>query len=64
MDSMWDYQVMTYRVGWSGFRFEKIEEDLKELGRQGWELTSTLAPSFGSGQAIDVAVIVKRPLGH
>jgi hypothetical protein len=55
-----EYKVLTYKLGWKGFKYEQIEQDLNELGSQGWEAVSTLAPSFGQGQALDLAVIVKR----
>ena len=51
---------MTYKVGWKGFKYDEIENHLNELGRDGWEMLSTVAPSFGSGQAMEVAVILKR----
>lgn len=59
MSDEWTYKVLTYKVGWKGFKFDQIEQELNEYGRQGWEVISTLAPSFGAGQAIEVAVIMK-----
>lgn len=61
MATNWDYKVRTYKLGWSGFKYDEIEKELSELGHDGWEITSTIAPSFGAGQAIEVAVILKRP---
>ncbi|MFJ9854729.1 DUF4177 domain-containing protein [Streptomyces sp. NPDC101150] len=45
-----------------GFDYARMERDLNDLGRQGWEALSTLAPSCGAGQAIEV-VVLKRALG-
>jgi hypothetical protein len=36
------------------------EQDLNDLGREGWEALSTLAPSYGQGQAIEIAVMLKK----
>lgn len=58
--TQWEYKVVTYKFGWKGFKYDEIENDLNELGRDGWEMLSTVAPSFGSGQAMEVAVILKR----
>lgn len=61
MNTQWDYKVLTYQLSWTGFKYDKIEKDLIELGREGWEMNSTIAPSFGAGQAIEVALILKKP---
>lgn len=61
MAAPWEYKVLTYRLRWGGFKYDQIEHDLNELGREGWEMLSSIAPSFGAGQAIEVAVILKRP---
>ena len=42
------------------FDYSKIKEDINGLGKDGWARSAILAPSFGSGQAIEVAVILKR----
>lgn len=60
--SAWEYKVLTFKLGWRGFKYEEIEETLNEWGRDGWEMLNSIAPSFGSGQAMEVAVILKRPL--
>ncbi|MEU1522352.1 DUF4177 domain-containing protein [Nocardia rhamnosiphila] len=60
MAVQWEYKVLTYKLRMKGFDYARIEEDLNELGRAGWEAFSTLAPSFGSGQAIEISVILKR----
>jgi hypothetical protein len=56
----WEYKVLTFKLRLKGFDYGQIEADLNELGRQGWDAVSTLAPSFGAGQAMEVAVILKR----
>lgn len=57
MSAGWEYKVLTYKLKLKGFDYSRLEEDLNELGSQGWEAFSTLAPSFGSG---DVTVLLKR----
>ncbi|MDL5159089.1 DUF4177 domain-containing protein [Actinomycetospora termitidis] len=63
MDNRFQYKVLTYKLGWKGFKYEQMEQDLNELGAQGWDTVSTLAPSYGQGQTLDVAVILKRTVG-
>ncbi|SFQ56872.1 hypothetical protein [Amycolatopsis rubida] len=53
--------MQTDKLKVNGFDYGKTEEDLTELGKDGWEAISTLAPSFGSGQAIEVSVILEHP---
>ncbi len=43
-----------------GFDYQQMEQDLNDLGREGWEALSTLAPSYGQGQAIEIAVMLKK----
>ncbi len=43
-----------------GFDYGQIEKDLNDLGQQEWEAFSTLAPSFGAGQAIEITVLLKK----
>lgn len=61
MSTAWEYKLQTYSLGWKGFKYDRIEQDLNDLGQQGWETVSTLAPSYGQGQTIDLTVILKRP---
>lgn len=56
----WEYKLLTYKLGWKGFDYNEIEQKMNELGEQGWETVSTIAPSFGAGQAIEVAIVFKR----
>ncbi|MEC3976812.1 DUF4177 domain-containing protein [Amycolatopsis sp. H20-H5] len=60
MATQWEYKVLTYKLRMKGFDYNQIELDLNDLGREGWEALSTIAPSFGSGQAIEVAVVLKK----
>ncbi|MFI1459339.1 DUF4177 domain-containing protein [Nocardia carnea] len=52
--------MLRYKLGMKGFDYDRMEQDLNDLGRKGWEAVGTLAPSFGSGQAIEVALILKK----
>lgn len=60
MATEWQYKIMTYKLQWKGFDYSEVERELNEQGLQGWEMISTIAPSFGSGQAIEIAVVLKR----
>ncbi|MFJ4895740.1 DUF4177 domain-containing protein [Streptomyces sp. NPDC088788] len=61
MSQQWEYKVLTFKLKLKGFDYAEVQADLNNLGREGWEAISTLAPSFGAGQAIEVAIILKRP---
>lgn len=63
MSAQWEYRVQTYKLSMRGFDYERMEADLNGFGRDGWEVVSTLAPSFGAGQAIELAILLKRPAG-
>ncbi|GAA5066488.1 DUF4177 domain-containing protein [Nocardia callitridis] len=63
MAAEWEHKVLTYKLKLKGFDYRQIETDLNELGRDGWETVSTVAPSFGSGQAIEIGIILKRLRG-
>ena len=60
MSDTWQYKVQTYKLGWKGFAYDKLEEDLNRLGQDGWDVVGTLVPSYGSGQAVEMAVIAKK----
>ncbi|MGW5382318.1 DUF4177 domain-containing protein [Nocardia sp. NPDC003963] len=60
MAAQWEYKVLTYKLRMKGFDYDRIQQDLNDLGREGWEAFSTLAPSFGSGQAIEISVMLKK----
>lgn len=47
-------------LGWKGFDYEEIKQKKNELGQNGCETISTIAASFGAGQAIEVAIILQR----
>ncbi len=61
MANNWQYKVVTYKLHWKGFDYTEVERELNEHGSQGWEMVSTITPSFGAGQAIEIAVVLKRP---
>ena len=56
MNTRWEHKVLKYKLGWKGFDYEQIEQELDELGRQGWEALGTVAPSYSQ----DLVVILKR----
>lgn len=62
MNPQWEHKVLTYDLGWKGYDYDKIEQDLNELGRQGWEALDTISPSIGSA-ATTIVVILKRARG-
>lgn len=57
----WEHKVLTSKLKWKGFDYSAIETELNELGQQGWEVVKTIVPSMGSGQSLEVALILKRP---
>jgi len=59
MNTRWEHKVLTYDLGWRGYDYEQIEQDLNELGRQGWEALDTINPNIGSA-ATTIVVILKR----
>jgi hypothetical protein len=59
---MWEYKVLTSKLGMKGFDYAGIEEQLNELGRDRWEAFDTVSPSYGSGQAIEIGVLLKRSI--
>lgn len=60
MAMQWEYKVEKHTMGWKGFKYDAVEARLNDLGREGWEVLSTLAPSYGQGQAIEIVVVLKR----
>jgi hypothetical protein len=60
MAAQWEYKVVTFKFHLKGFDYGQIELDLNDFGRQGWEAISTIAPSIGQGQVMEVAVLLKR----
>lgn len=63
MATGWEYKVLTFKFRLKGFDYEQIENDLNDLGREGWQALSTIAPSYGAGQAMEIAVILMRANG-
>lgn len=56
MNAQWGRKVLTHEPGWKGYDYDRIEQDLSELGRQAWEAVGTVAPSYSQ----DLVVILKR----
>lgn len=61
MNARWEHKVLTYELGWKGYDYARIEQDLNELGREGWEAIDTIQPNIGSA-ATTIVVILKRAL--
>ena len=61
----WEYKMI--KLGAQGFWLggkidvDKLDQLMDEMGRQGWELTSTLDVNRAYGDARIVMVIFKRP---
>lgn len=60
MAAPWEYRMLTYQLRMKGFDYSQIESDLNGLGKEGWEAVGSIAPSYGQGQAVELAVMVKR----
>ena len=60
MTTRWQYKVVTFKLSWKGFDYAEVEEQLNTYGFDGWEMVSTMAPSYGAGQAIEIAAVLKR----
>lgn len=60
MATEFEHKVLTYELRWKGFDYAQIERDLNDLGSQGWETVSTIVPSVGAGQTMEIGIIVKR----
>ena len=59
MNEQWEHKVLTYEPRWKGYDYDRIEQDLDELGRQGWEAIDTISPNIGSA-ATTIVVVLKR----
>ncbi|MEU6698647.1 DUF4177 domain-containing protein [Pseudonocardia sp. NPDC046786] len=59
-EAVFEHKVLKFTWGWKGFDYAKIEQELNELGAQGWEAVGTIVPSVGAGQSIEIGIIVKR----
>ncbi len=62
---MWEYKVL--KLGTGGFMGGKLddnalEQHLNELGREGWELTTSFDTNQSGGITRDVVAILKRPI--
>ncbi|BDZ50299.1 hypothetical protein GCM10025867_25400 [Frondihabitans sucicola] len=61
MTTTWEYQILKQKLTMKGFDYPAIEQQLNDLGKDGWEAFDTVTPSFGNGQSIDIGVLLKRP---
>lgn len=59
MTKVFEHKIVTFGLGWKGFDHDEMERQLNELGRQGWEVVSSLQPSVGAAPT-DILVLVKR----
>jgi hypothetical protein len=57
----WEIKIVKFTLGWKGFDYTKMEKQLSELGTQGWEPVDSIMPSVGSGQTLEIGVVLKRP---
>ncbi len=53
----WVYKVVRIKTGFLGMKTESAEEQMNELGRNGWELVSVIQP-YG---AVGPTLFFKRP---
>ena len=59
----WEYLIVTAKVASifsTKIDFEKLQEQISELGDEGWELVST-TDSHMNGTTRDIALYFKRP---
>ncbi len=60
----WDYRIIKVQAG--GFQGGKVddlalENELKTLGLEGWELVSSVTTNKAAGETRDVLLLFKRP---
>lgn len=58
--TVFEHTIVKFTWGWKGFDYAAMEQELNELGAQGWETVSTVVPSVGAGQSLEIGVILKR----
>ncbi len=57
----WEYRIINIRS--EGYRLDPAYEDeLNELGDEGWELVSITAINFKTGATDHIGMVFKRPL--
>jgi hypothetical protein len=56
---MWEYKVVI-KNRWLGGVEKKIEDELNELGYQGWELISAVPIAAGLGSTTSYVLIFRR----
>ena len=60
----WEYKVITLRTEgfWGGkVDITQLEALMNNLGRDSWELSSSLGTNEGYGRSRDVVLLFKRP---
>jgi hypothetical protein len=63
----WEYRSLTMRTwGWDGGKLdpESFDEELNELGNDGWELVSCFSTTRGYGKTREVIAVFKRRKGR
>jgi hypothetical protein len=61
----WEYRTIKMKIaGWFGSNVDvqELADALNELGREGWELVSTLDLDTGHGHSSELVAVFKRPL--
>ena len=61
MASTFEYEVLRYQIGWKGFDYKKIKEQLNELGSQGWRVVGNHDANISAGVASEMVVLLERP---
>ncbi|UCB45577.1 MAG: DUF4177 domain-containing protein [Spirochaetota bacterium] len=59
----WEYRSLTKRIwGWAGVKLdtEEFDDELNELGADGWELVSCFTATGGYGKTREVVAVFKR----
>ena len=60
MDGTFEYKIVKHSLGWKGFKYDAIEEELNALGAEGWEAVDTLAPGMGAAGSLELVILMKR----
>jgi hypothetical protein len=64
MKTTWEYMSLTTEAGgWVSPKFDaaRLEAQLNELGREGWELVGTVATHDQGGKTHALVALFKRP---
>lgn len=52
---MFEHKVLKFTWGWKGFDYAAIENELNELGAEGWETVGTMSLCQPDGRAGQLA---------